>query len=135
MAAPSHQERRQFTRAGDGDDAGWFAPADAQPLPLAVQPLLGAPRDGAHARVLPGLAADEGDPDVGASPVVGGGLDRQPARVRRPGLGDRALAAVVVAGVLRRHDSQNAGEQPGVNPSTRPTLHSVQEGATRPTSG
>ena len=45
------QERGQFTGTRDRDNPGRFATGDVQPLPLAVQPLLRAPRDGAHARV------------------------------------------------------------------------------------
>jgi dihydrofolate reductase len=47
MVAASHRNA-DSSRAQATDDAGWFAALGAQPLPLPVQPLLGAPGDGAH---------------------------------------------------------------------------------------
>ena len=57
----------------------------------AVQAVLGAPRDLQDVVGLAGLAVFERHADPRGALVVPGGLDEQPARVARTGLGDRAL--------------------------------------------
>src|ERR1019366_7883230 len=93
------QERGELAGAGDRDHSGGLASLLAQVLPALVQALLGAPGDRNHARVLACLAAGERVADQRSAAVVVGRLDEQPAGVRRPGLGDRALAALEVGGV------------------------------------
>ena len=99
-------ERGELAGAGDRDDAGGLAPLIGEHFPALMQPALGAPGDLDHARVLAVLAPGEAVTDRGAVAVVVGGLDEQPTGVHRAGLGDRALAALSVGGVLGRDDPQ-----------------------------
>src|SRR5579859_7546069 len=71
-----------------------------------METALGLPGDAADARVLALLAAGELNRHGWAVAVVVGGLDEQPARVSRSGLGDPALAASLVGGALRGDDAQ-----------------------------
>jgi hypothetical protein len=82
--------------------------------PALVQAALGAPGDLQHSRVLAGLAFLKPFADCGAAAVVLGGLDQEPARVGRAGLGDLALEAFAVRGVLRRNDTEEPRQQRGL---------------------
>src|SRR6202012_5957618 len=92
--------------ARDRDHSGWLAALPEQCLPALAQSALRAPADLDHARVLAGLAAGEVLPDGGLVAVVGGGFKRQPAGVRGSGVGDRALPACGVGGVLGGNDPE-----------------------------
>src|SRR5207247_1184193 len=94
-----------------GDDAGRLAALEAEPPPAAVEAALGAPGDGADARILAGLTGGERRSQVGAVPRVVSGLDEQPPRVLGARLRDPALPALLVGGVLGGDDAQVAGEQ------------------------
>ena len=72
------------------------------------------------------LAASEDLPPSGRSAVVPGGLDEQPAGVAAAGLGDRSLAALLAAGVLRRGQADVNHQLPGaLEPSSRRARNSV----------
>src|ERR671922_1171113 len=104
-------EGGELARARDRDGAGRLAAVLAQMRPTLVQAALRAPGDLNDARVLSGLAGGELAADARTAPVVVGGLDQQPARVRRAGLGDRALHALAVGRVFGWHDPEEAGQQ------------------------
>ena len=99
-------EGGELPGAGDRDDTGGLATLAGEDLPALVQPALGAPSDRDHARVLAVLAGGELVADRGLVVVVVGGLDEQAASVDRSGLGDRALTAFAIGGVLARDDAE-----------------------------
>src|SRR5215218_11279508 len=106
-------KRGELARACDRDRAGRLATICAEVSPACVQTTLCAPGDRDDAWVLAGLASGELEPDARTAAVMMGGLDQQPARVRRPGLGDCALYALAVRAVLARDDSQKPRQQAG----------------------
>lgn len=59
------------------------------------------------------VAAHHRAADAGWAAVVAGGLDEQSAAQRGAGLGDRALAALVAAGVLRGDQAEVGAQRPG----------------------
>src|SRR5438876_865615 len=89
-------ERGELACARDRDGAGRLAALGTEVGPAGVQTSLRAPGDLDRARVLAGLASREALTDRGAPAVVVGGLDQQPARVCRAGLGDLAPHALAV---------------------------------------
>src|SRR5688572_22812073 len=95
-------EPGEFAGGGDGDDRAALG-ALLESLPGAVQALLRAPGDRDRVGGLAVLAVAQRAADGGPLAVVPGGLDQQPAGVARAGLGDRAEASLLAAGVLRRH--------------------------------
>jgi hypothetical protein len=97
-------KRGELAGAGDRDDAGGLATLAGQDLPALVQTSLGAPGDLDHPCVLAVLAAGKAVANGGLVAVVVG--DEEPAGVTGPGLGDWALAALGVGGVLAGDDPQ-----------------------------
>ena len=94
--------------AGDrhGDDPVALATGVFELSPAGVQSSLRAPSDVDDLGGLIALAALERLPDAGLSLIVVSRLDQQPTGVGGAGLGDRALAAVLAGGVLRRDDPE-----------------------------
>jgi hypothetical protein len=82
-----------------------------------MQPALGAPGDLDDSGVLAVLSSRERVTDRGVGPVVVGGFDEQSSRVRRSGLGERALPALVGRGVLGGNDPEKARQLLGAEPS------------------
>ena len=97
--------RHEALHARRGACTAGLVVLDAQPLVLLVQAALAAPADFAGPGVDAVLARFERGGDRRLVAVVVRGLDEQPPRVRRAGLGDRALFAVLAGGVLARHDA------------------------------
>jgi hypothetical protein len=93
-------EAGEFAGDGNGNDRFAFAALGVQSLPDAVQSSLGLPGDLDDRGGLSVLAALQRLAFGGRAALVPGGLDQQPAGVPGAGLGDRALAALVAAGVL-----------------------------------
>src|ERR671917_246386 len=104
----------ELARAGDGGDVGGLAALGGELVPLAVEAPLGAPRDRAGARVLALLAGAQLRGDPRPAPGVFGRLDQQPARVLGTGLGDLALAALLVGAALGGHEAEEGAELAGV---------------------
>src|SRR5215216_1053208 len=104
-------ERGELARAGDGDRAGWLAALRAQVRPAGVQTTLRAPGDLDDAGILAGVAGGELVADARPATIVVSGLDQQPPRVRRPGLGDRPLDALLARGVFARDDPEKPRQQ------------------------
>ena len=104
----------ELARAGDCDRPGLLATRALKVTEALVQTSLAAPRDLYDTGVLAGLARFEADTHEWPVAVVVGGLDQEPARVWRPGLGDLALDALIVGGVLARHHAQKPGQERGL---------------------
>src|ERR671914_183909 len=104
----------ELARAGDGGDVGGLAALGGELVPLAVEAPLGAPGDRAGARVLALLAGAQLRGDPRPAPGVFGRLDQQPARVLGTGLGDLALAALLVGAALGGHEAEEGAELAGV---------------------
>ena len=103
----------EFARERDRDHVAGLAAVDAQPEPLAVQPLLAAPADLARARVLAALAPRKGVGDGWLVAVVVCCFDQQPAGVWRAGFGDRPALGALAGGVLAGRDPQVCGQRGG----------------------
>jgi hypothetical protein len=82
-----------------------YAPA-VQFCIAPAQPQLRLPGDGPDRFSQRLLARLGSSPDARGEPIVPCRLGKQPARVRVAGLGDRALAEAIAAGVLRGHQPQ-----------------------------
>src|SRR5450631_509451 len=93
-------ETGELAGDGHGDDRAALPALSVQSLPDAVQSSLGLPGDPDDRGWLPVLAALECLALGGRAAIMPGALDQQPAGVARAGLGDRALAAFLAAGVL-----------------------------------
>src|ERR671917_879694 len=106
-------EAGELARAGDGGDVGGLAALGGELVPLAVEAPLGTPRDRAAARVLALLAGAQLRGDPRPAPGVFGRLDQQPARVLGTGLGDLALAALLVGAALGGHEAEEGAELAG----------------------
>jgi hypothetical protein len=108
------EEADEFARAGDRDHPGRLPAPKRERAPAGMQAPLGPPGDLADAGILAGLPRRQAFVQARLVPVVVGGLNEQAAAVGGPGLGDRALAAPVVGGVLARHEADEGRGQPGV---------------------
>src|SRR5436190_6885970 len=84
--------------------------AAGHPGPAAVQALLAAPGAFQDGGVLAAVPTRELIADGRTPARMPRGLDQQPSRVRRAGLGDRALSASLTAGALGRDQADEAHE-------------------------
>ena len=107
-------EAGELAGDGDRDDRAALAALGVESSPDVVQAALGLPGDLDDVGWLSVLAAAERLSLRGRAAVVPGGLDQQPAGVPRAGLGDRALPALLTAGVLRRGQAEVAHQLPGL---------------------
>ncbi len=107
-------ERGQLARAGDGGDVGGLSALDRELCRLAVKAMRGAPGHLDHARILARLTGSQLIRGPRSAPAVLGGFDQQPPRVLGAGLGDRALATLLVGGPLGRDQAEEGGELAGM---------------------
>jgi hypothetical protein len=81
---------------------------------LAVKAIRGAAGHLDHARVLARLTGSQLIRGPRSAPGVLGGFDQQPPRVLGAGLGDRALAGLLVGGPLGGDQAEEGGELAGM---------------------